>query len=45
MNLKSHEIAGIFCITEDGVRFHRRNIRRKLGLRKEEELPVVLGGM
>jgi len=45
MNLKSHEIAGIFCITEAGVEFHRKNIRRKLGLTKEEKLPIVLGGM
>jgi len=45
MNLKSHEIASLFCITEEGVEFHRKNIRRKLGLRKEEKLPIVLGGM
>jgi DNA-binding CsgD family transcriptional regulator len=45
MNLKSHEMAQIFCITEDGVEFHRRNIRRKLGLKKEEKLPIVLGAM
>jgi tetratricopeptide (TPR) repeat protein/DNA-binding CsgD family transcriptional regulator len=45
MNLKSHEIAGIFCITEAGVEFHRRNIRRKLKLGREEKLPIVLGAM
>ena len=45
MNLKSHEIAGIFCISESGVEFHRQNIRRKLKLRKEEKLPIVLGAM
>jgi DNA-binding CsgD family transcriptional regulator len=45
MNLKSHEIAGIFCITEAGVVFHRTNIRRKLKLGKEEKLPIVLGAM
>jgi len=45
MNLKSHEIAGIFCISEAGVEFHCKHIRKKLGLRKEEKLPVVLGGM
>jgi DNA-binding CsgD family transcriptional regulator len=45
MNLKSHEIAGIFCITEAGVEFHRKNIRRKLKLEREEKLPIVLGAM
>jgi tetratricopeptide (TPR) repeat protein/DNA-binding CsgD family transcriptional regulator len=45
MNLKSHEIAGIFCITEAGVEFHRKNIRRKLKLEREEKLPLVLGAM
>jgi DNA-binding CsgD family transcriptional regulator len=42
---KSHEIASLFCITEQGVEFHRRNIRRKLKLKKEEKLPIVLGAM
>jgi DNA-binding CsgD family transcriptional regulator len=45
MNLKSHEMAQIFCISEDGVDFHRRNIRRKLQMKKEEKLPLVLGAM
>jgi tetratricopeptide (TPR) repeat protein/DNA-binding CsgD family transcriptional regulator len=45
MNLKSHEIASLFCITEEGVEFHRRNVRRKLKLNREEKLPIVLGAM
>ena len=45
MNLKSHEIAQIFCTTEKGVEFHRGNIRKKLHLKKEEKLPVVLGAL
>jgi tetratricopeptide (TPR) repeat protein/DNA-binding CsgD family transcriptional regulator len=45
MNLKSHEMAQIFCISEAGVEFHRANIRRKLGLKREEKLPIVLGAM
>lgn len=45
MNQKSHEIAGTFCIPERGVQFHRGTIRRKLGLKKEAKLPVVLGAM
>ena len=45
MNLKSHEMAQIFCITEAGVEFHRKNIRRKLKLGREEKLPIVLGAM
>jgi DNA-binding CsgD family transcriptional regulator len=45
MNLKSHEMAQIFCITEVGVEFHRKNIRRKLKLEREERLPLVLGAM
>jgi DNA-binding CsgD family transcriptional regulator len=45
MNLKSQEMAQIFCISEAGVEFHRANIRRKLGLKREEKLPIVLGAM
>ena len=45
MNLKSGEMAQIFCITESGVEFHRKNIRKKLKLGREEKLPIVLGGM
>src|SRR5207302_3044889 len=45
MNLKSHEMAQIFCITEAGVEFHRKNIRKKLRLEREEKLPLVLGAM
>jgi tetratricopeptide (TPR) repeat protein/DNA-binding CsgD family transcriptional regulator len=45
MNLKSVEMAQIFCISEGGVEFHRSHIRRKLKLTKEEKLPIVLGAM
>ena len=45
MNLKSHEIAQIFCTTDRGVEFHRLNIRKKLKLQREEKLPIVLGAM
>jgi hypothetical protein len=45
MNLKSHEMAQVFCITEPGIEFHRRNIRGKLKLQREERLPIVLGAM
>ena len=45
MNLKSHEMAQIFCISESGVEFHRKNIRKKLKLGREEKLPIVLGAM
>jgi DNA-binding CsgD family transcriptional regulator len=45
MNLKSHEIAQIFCISEAGVEFHRKHIRKKLKLEREEKLPLVLGAM
>jgi tetratricopeptide (TPR) repeat protein/DNA-binding CsgD family transcriptional regulator len=45
MNLKSSEMAQIFCITESGVEFHRKHIRKKLKLGREEKLPIVLGGM
>jgi tetratricopeptide (TPR) repeat protein/DNA-binding CsgD family transcriptional regulator len=45
MNLRSQDIAQIFCTTERGVEFHRANIRRKLGLKREEKLPFVLGAM
>jgi tetratricopeptide (TPR) repeat protein/DNA-binding CsgD family transcriptional regulator len=45
MNLKSQEMAKIFCITESGVEFHRKHIRKKLKLGREEKLPIVLGAM
>jgi DNA-binding CsgD family transcriptional regulator len=45
MNLRTQDIAQIFCISEGGVEFHRKNIRRKLKLGHEEKLPLVLGAM
>jgi xylulokinase len=45
MKLKSREMVSLFCITEAEVRVHRRNIRRKLKLQKEESLPLVLRAM
>jgi DNA-binding CsgD family transcriptional regulator len=45
MNLRTQDIAQIFCISEGGVEFHRKNIRKKLKLGREEKLPIVLGVM
>jgi len=45
MHLKSREIARLMGISESGAEYHRRNIRRKLKLGKEEKLVLVLGAM
>jgi DNA-binding CsgD family transcriptional regulator len=45
MKLKSREMANLFGISEREVRSYRRNIRRKLQMKREEKLPLVLGAM
>ncbi len=45
MNLKSEEIARLFCVTERAVEFHRLNIRKKLDLGKKDNLSMVLAKM
>jgi tetratricopeptide (TPR) repeat protein len=45
MDLKSTDIARLFCITERAVEFHRLNLRKKLELRKEENLSKFLAGL
>ncbi|MDP4219134.1 MAG: hypothetical protein Q8896_01725 [Bacteroidota bacterium] len=45
LNLKSYEIARLFCITERAVEFHRLNIRKKLSLAKEQNLASALGSL
>ncbi len=42
MNLKSEDIARLLCLTDRTIESHRYNIRRKLNLKKEESLPLVL---
>jgi hypothetical protein len=42
---RGRDQAQIFCIGESGVEFHRKHIRRKLKLGREERLPIVLGAM
>jgi tetratricopeptide (TPR) repeat protein len=45
MDLKSTDIARLFCITERAVEFHRLNLRKKLVLRKEANLQKFLAGI
>ena len=45
LNLKSHEIARLFCVTERTVEFHRLNIRKKCGIPKEQSLSVFLNSL
>ncbi|HZK76491.1 MAG TPA: tetratricopeptide repeat protein [Candidatus Kapabacteria bacterium] len=45
MNLKSEEIARLFCVTERAVEFHRLNIRKKMGLKTKDNLSIVLAKM
>ncbi len=42
MDLTSSDIARLFCITERAVEFHRLNLRKKLKLKQEENLPKFL---
>jgi tetratricopeptide (TPR) repeat protein len=42
MDLKSADIAKLFCITERAIEFHRLNMRKKLGLAGSETLPKFL---
>lgn len=45
LNLKSHEIARLFCVTERAVEFHRLNIRKKCSIPKEQNLSVFLNSL
>lgn len=45
MDLKSADIAKLFCITERAVEFHRLNLRKKLKLEAGESLPKFLQGL
>lgn len=42
MDLKSSDIAQLFSITERAVEFHRLNLRKKLQLKKGDQLNTVL---
>ncbi len=42
MELKSFDIARLFCVTERAVEFHRLNLRKKLGLKRGQDLAKVL---
>ena len=43
MELKSFDIARLFCVTERAVEFHRLNLRKKLGLKRGQDLAKFLG--
>jgi DNA-binding CsgD family transcriptional regulator len=45
MDLRSADIARLFCITERAVEFHRLNLRKKLKLKKAEQLPKYLSDL
>lgn len=45
LNLKSHEIARLFCLSERSVETHRFNIRKKLGLDREKSLSMFLNSL
>jgi DNA-binding CsgD family transcriptional regulator/septum formation topological specificity factor MinE len=45
LNLKSHEIARLFCLSERSVETHRFNIRRKLGMDREKSLSLFLNSL
>ncbi|MDP4219083.1 MAG: LuxR family transcriptional regulator [Bacteroidota bacterium] len=45
MDLKSSDIARLFCITERAVEFHRLNLRKKLNLKSGETLPKFLSNV
>ncbi len=45
LNLKSHEIARLFCLSERSVETHRFNIRKKVGISREENLGGFLNAL
>lgn len=45
LDLKSSDIARLFCITERAVEFHRLNLRKKFALRKGDDLREFLLGV
>jgi tetratricopeptide (TPR) repeat protein len=45
LNLKTHEIARLFCLSERSVETHRFNIRRKLKLDREQSLGLFLNNL
>jgi tetratricopeptide (TPR) repeat protein/DNA-binding CsgD family transcriptional regulator len=42
VGMKSYEIGRIICVSERGIENHRFNIRKKLGLKTEQQLPEFL---
>lgn len=42
LDLKTPDIARLFCITTRAVEFHRLNLRKKFGLRKDDSLQKFL---
>jgi len=45
LNLKSQEIARLFCLSERSIETHRFNIRRKLGIGREHNLSNYLNSL
>ncbi|MFI5201442.1 MAG: tetratricopeptide repeat protein, partial [Candidatus Kapaibacterium sp.] len=45
MNLKSEDIARLFCLSERTIENHRNHIRQKMKLQRSEELAIVLAKM
>jgi tetratricopeptide (TPR) repeat protein/DNA-binding CsgD family transcriptional regulator len=45
LNLKSHEIARLFCLSERSVETHRFNIRKKLKIGHEQNLVTFLNSL
>jgi tetratricopeptide (TPR) repeat protein len=45
MNMKSADIARLFCLSERAIEFHRLNIRKKLGLGKGQSLSTYFASI
>ncbi|MDP4199395.1 MAG: hypothetical protein Q8922_10965 [Bacteroidota bacterium] len=45
LGLKTNEVARLFCITPRAIEFHRLNLRKKFGLRKEDNLERFLAAV
>jgi DNA-binding CsgD family transcriptional regulator len=45
LKLTSADMAKLLCLSERSIEFHRLNIRKKLGLKRGQDLGDILAGI